>query len=181
MNLFELIKQLQHKPYQTRLRILWGSVAVAAIILISLWGYSIKHRFDNNSSQENTTVLPTIEQKYVKIERVETVPSGLKIFFTVNNQTTNILNFSGPNEIKLAIEGKTVNPSGVFDRQSKPFVQKILSKTENFGTLVFSGVQADVATLSFEDLYFEHQPEKIFMESHDLDLEELKTKQELRK
>lgn len=128
---------------------------------------------------ENET--PTQEAKYVKVERVESSNNNFKIYFSVHNTQTDILNFSSSNEVKLTASGKTIGPERIVDRQNKPFVQKILSKTENFGILIFPQINSQTAELLFEDLYFENQPDKIFKELLSLDIDELTKNQEVRK
>ncbi|MBI2355987.1 MAG: hypothetical protein HYV13_02180 [Candidatus Doudnabacteria bacterium] len=180
-----LIAKIQQKPYKVRMRMLWGATAAVALILMVIWFFSVKKAVTNIDSQDllniNRNEIPVQEAKYVKVERIEESNNSLKIFFSVNNPETDILSFSSSTEVELTTNKLTLNPVQIQDRQNKMFVQKILSKTENFGILVFSKVDSDSIKLVFKDLYFESRPDKIFSESISLNVDELKMKQELRK
>lgn len=186
MKIDALLKQLQQQPYKTRIRIMWGTTVVLAVILLSIWVFSIKKEIANLDGQnllgiQESHEAAAQEAKYVKVERIEQSSTSFKIFFSVNNMENDILNFSSNTEVELVVDDLTIQPLRILDRQNKPFVQKILSKTENFGILVFPQVDQDSLTLSFKDLYFENRPDKIFKESIPLDVSELKKNQELRK
>lgn len=179
------LKKIQQQPYRTRVRILWGTTMTVGLVLVIIWFFSVKQevsRIDNTDLlgiQENEP--PAQEAKYVKAERIEQTSTSLKILFSVNNSSNDILNFSSDSEVSLVVNGSSTNPVRILDRQNKGFVQKVLSKTENFGTLIFPKIDFSQAELIFEDLHFENEPDKIFKESLPLNFTELNKEQELRK
>src|SRR3989344_415518 len=46
----ELLKNLQQKPYKTRVKILWTAVLGAVLVLIIIWGVSVKFRARDHAS-----------------------------------------------------------------------------------------------------------------------------------
>ena len=180
----DFVTNLQKKPYHVRLRILWGTSLIVGIILVLIWIQSIN--LGIQKVKESDSILGTdfsIENtnNYIRVERVERTDKTLKILFAIKNSTSDILNFPPADEIVLSIDSQSLNPSYILDRQSKQFVQKVLSKTENFGTLIFThSAEDENAKLSFDGLYFESTPESIFSETFELDLAKLQTPQELR-
>lgn len=184
-NLKDFITKLRHKPYETRIRVLWSTTAVLGIILLVLWGYTLKSEIGNlNGTQlldlPNLDLSQDTPPKFIKVERIEETATVLKIFFSVNNDSADILNFSSVEEIELSANNTTYQPVQVLDRQNKPFVVKVLSHTENFGTLVFPPVNSDLASITFKDLHFEKQPETIFQETLKLEVAKLKKDAQLR-
>ncbi|MDP4000974.1 MAG: hypothetical protein Q8P83_01935 [bacterium] len=194
MSLHDFIRRLQDKPYNVRVRILWTTTIIVAIVLIVIWLSTVKNEItniDNNGFANLNEITDTDEPSgqtiteqntYIAVERTELNETGaFQIFFKVNNSTQDILNFSPLEQIKLEINGASLTPLQINDRQDNPFVQKILSNTENFGTLVFSQLEVNTGRLIFDELYFEQNPNKIFRESLDLDFKKLNKTQELRK
>lgn len=184
MNVRDFIKNLQNKPYETRVKILWGGVIVIGILLVFAWVFSLKSTIsglDKNSSANSAPAeTPTAKTQYITIERAETSAGNLRIYFKIKNPSNDILNFSKLEDIKLVAGGRELSPVKLLDRQNKPFVQKILSKTENFGMLTFLSEMPDEGKLSFDQLFFENQPQLIFKETSDLDFSQLVKTEELR-
>jgi len=166
------------------MRILWGSTAVAAVIVVAIWGLSLRSQIGSFNASELIDLTEKEQQeasqKFVKVERVELTAEAAKFFFTINNPTDDILNVSDINNINLDIASQALNPIKLLDRQGKTFVRKALSKTENFGILEFPPLEAADATLVFENLFFEKHPETVFKEILELDLADLQSNQELR-
>lgn len=194
MNLNDFVRGLQDKPYNIRVRILWTTTIIVAIVLIAIWLSTVKNEIanidnsgfanlDKNTDTEKSSEQTITERNtYIAVERTELDETGaFQIFFKVNNSTQDILNFSPLEQIKLEINGASLTPLQINDRQDNPFVQKILSNTENFGTLVFSQLDTDTGRLIFDELYFEQNPNEIFKESLDLDFKKLNGTWELRK
>lgn len=181
------LQNLQNKPYATKVKILWGTVSVIGTILIVIWIASLKSEINqlqpnptntaSNNSGQKTIVLAG---NYIRVERAETTDGGMKLYFAVNNTTDDILNFSKLTDIKLNVSDGNLTPIKLTDRQGKPFVQKILSHTSNFGTLLFSLKDAGVRQITFGQMYFERSPEKIFSQTIDLDFSQLKKALDLR-
>ena len=179
--LSEYISLLQQKPLHVRIRILWGTTLVLGILLIAVWGMTLKAELNSISgNQENNEPLKQTSSQYIFVERAESQDDTLTLYFRVNNPTNDILNFSKLEDIEFTVQGTTLKPSKFTDRQGQSFVQKILSHSENFGTLVFSLEEAADSSITFDDLYFESKPETIFKETLELDLEKLSQPQELR-
>lgn len=177
------IKNLQQKPYTTRLRILWTVVGITAVILIFVWSTSLKSILNISKTEDGNSRKPdeiVVKNQYLAIERAETTGDLVTIYFKVSNQSSDILNFSPLESIKLVADDKELKPIKMLDRQSNPFVQKILSKTENFGSLQFSTKTFNTGILTFGELFFESQPQNIFEEQVEFDLTKILKNQEVR-
>lgn len=176
------IKNLQQKPYTTRLRILWTVVGITAVILIIVWSTSLKSTLNISKTEDGNKkpVEVVVKNQYLEIERAETTGDLVTIYFKVSNPSSDILNFSPLDSIKLVADDHELKPIKMLDRQSNPFVQKILSKTENFGSLQFSTKTFNTGTLTFGELFFESQPQNIFEEQVEFDLTKILKNQEVR-
>ncbi len=181
----DFIKNLQEKPYATRMKILWGTVGVVAILLVAAFVFNLKsaiketgrHSFDPNAktagSQETNLKLATVE-------RVEKQGTTLKIYFNFNNDSTDILNLSKLEDITLKLKSGDVKPDQLTDRQGQAFVQKVLSHTQNFGVLTFNNVTATSGELEFDQMFFEKTPEALFSQTLDLDFNKLNSDNSVR-
>lgn len=183
MNLSNFIKNIQNKPLKTRLRIIWLTTGVCAVALVAIFIYNLKSEL--NSIDGDPLVIDKPENKestsnYTTAERADFAEGSVQIFFKVNNNTDDILNFSKLEAIKLIADDKTIEPTKITDRQGKPFFAKILSHTEVFGIITFPIGNAESGTLTLDDMFFETRPESIFQQEIDLDFEQLKKSQELR-
>ncbi|OGE73962.1 MAG: hypothetical protein A3I07_04145 [Candidatus Doudnabacteria bacterium RIFCSPLOWO2_02_FULL_42_9] len=173
------LDRLQKLPYNTRVKILWVASAIAAIGLIILFTQSIRNTVENSSGENlielnnSKTTLPNSPQEFAKVERVEQGENGLKVYFNLNNNTNDILNVSKISDISLVINDKIITAQQITDRQGKPFVQKILSKTQNFGILYFEPTNAKTAQLILSNMSLENDASNIFQQTLDLNLEEL--------
>lgn len=182
MTLEELITSLQKKPYHTRVRILWGTIAVVALVLFTLWIISIKSSITGLDTQGlvksvNTTAATQVS--FASVERAE-AGSSIKLYFNFDNPSDDILNIPILSNITLTVKGKSMNPTQITDRQGKPFVQKVLSHEQNFGILVFPTAGADSAELTFNQMFFERSPEQILSQKIELDLKKLQKTNNLR-
>ena len=183
-NLNDKIEKLQNKPYEDRVRILWTVVVIVGIILLVLWVLSLKNTFSgldtksliNTNTGQNTTEAST---QFASVERVE-LGENLKIYFNINNTTDDILNISKLENINLVVNGQTVKPKSMNDRQGAVFVQKVLSHTQNFGTLTFPATDSNQAELIFDQMFFENNQSSIFKQTMELDLDKLNKDSNLR-
>ncbi|MBX4205091.1 MAG: hypothetical protein KW788_02810 [Candidatus Doudnabacteria bacterium] len=161
----DFITNLQNKPDHIKNRIFWSTSTIAAVFVVSVWFINFKHQVQNISggsvlnlgSQTSNAAAP----HYTKIDRTEIKNGKLLIFFTVINDTSDILNFSAASDIKL----NGTAPSQITDRQGLAFVKKVLSHTENQGTLSFDDTSAKSGSVTFDNLYFEQSPDVIFSET----------------
>jgi hypothetical protein len=181
------LNRLQNQPHQTRVKILWGTVVVLGIIIVALWIVSIKSNF-NDLNPTDITKLPGVTDSnispapsvFASVERAEATPQGLKLYMNFNNSSDDILNIPALTNIKLTADNKTYNALQLLDRQGQPFVQKILSHTQNFAVLIFPSVNADTAELVLDQMFLEQAPSQIFKQTIELDLKALKTNSNLR-
>lgn len=182
MKLPDFIIQLQNKPYQTRVRILWFTTAVVALIIAALWLVSLKVSVKDINVKDLDLSLPNLQNatKYIVVERAIIEQANTKIFFKVQNSTDDILNFSTSESISLKMDNQALTPTSILDRQNKPFVQKILSNQQEFGILSFKNNELKEGQLIFDHLYFEKQPEKIFKEIISIDLNKLIKQEQVR-
>ena len=177
------INRLQNLSYKTRVRILWGTAAIAAIALIAVWSFNLRSDFKTVNTGDllgDTATGAQTQNKYVKVERISTDDQGLRIYFSIENPTDEILNFSPVDAINLEFGNAGIKPLSILNRQDQPFVQKILSHTTQFGILVFGPIEAQKATLSFGNLFFENSTQASFKETLELDLDKLNKQEELR-
>lgn len=182
------LSNLRQKPYKVRLRILWITIGVVGLILLALFALSLKNQI---AQLGNKPLLPELDNKgassfestnqHITVESVQTQNNIFKIFFKVENKTDDILNFSKAEDIKLQVDNQTLAVIRITDRQNKPFVQKILSHTSNFGVVYFPPVEALEGLLTFDSMYFERTPTTLFKETIELDFIELSKSQELRR
>jgi hypothetical protein len=179
------LDELQKKPYGTRVRILWGTTAVVAIIVIIIWGISLKASIKNTTGK--SLVTPPVsrqdqsDSQFATVESMETSKDQTKIYFNLNNPSDDILNVSPLENISLTINNETISPSALQNRQGQPFAKKILSHTQIFGVLIFPATtEGDQGTLLFERMFLEKSPDNYLKQSIDLDLNQLKTDSKLR-
>lgn len=175
----DYIAELQKKPYATRVKILWGSAAVFAVILIILWSISLKSTIKNTSGKplipQNSTAEYKNQQEttLLNVERTETSGNTLKIYFNLNNQTDDILNVSKISNVELVTDAGTFRPSKMTNRQGETFVQKVLSRTQNFGIVTFPATNEAKATLIFNEMFLEKNPNQLLKQTFELDFSKL--------
>jgi len=177
----DFISNLQKKPYETKIRILWGTGIVAGIILVVVWVFSLKNTIQNAGNEPflpttasvSGSTSPQSQTQFVSVERVEKTTSSLKIYFNLNNQTDDILNIPSVDNITLNSSGNTTHPVTILDRQSQPFAQKVLSHTQVFGILAFPATPDTQGTLTFDQMFMERTPDQIFQQQLILDFKKL--------
>ena len=173
------LQKLQNQSQQTKLKVLWSTVAAAAIVLVVIVSLSIKSSVKNVDGQNpfqaaGQTAGETLPNRdVVKVESIDSSAAGLKIYFNIENDTDDILNVPDATNIQLAIGGQILNPTAIDDRQSGPFVKKVLSHTQDFGVLVFAPAPANRGTLNFNQMFFEQSPNNLFQQQLDLDFQQL--------
>lgn len=183
MNTKKILNRIQQLPFETRYRILWISGIAAAAILIGIWIVSLKAEINRLDSSEFIPSLGQIrhEQKYVKAEWTEISANKLLVYFKVTNNTNDILNFAQTDNIKLQVKDREIAAENLTDRQNRPFVKKILSKTENYGILIFPRIDADEGNLLVDQMYFEMKPDQAISEKLELNFKDLNQALQLRK
>jgi hypothetical protein len=174
----DIIRKIQDKPYETRVRILWATVGIAGIVLVAIFVFNTKNSLKDVDGKElinidvpSTTAMT--QTPYASVERVERTEKVLKIYFNFNNPTDDILNVSKLSDISLSFDNSKLNPKNITDRQGQAFVQKILSHTQNFGILVFDPINSGQVTLTFDQMSLEKNPNNIFRQELNLNLDEL--------
>jgi len=183
MNKF--LNSLQNKPYETRIKILWGTTIVIGVLIIVVWATTIKGTFKNNGP---ITIAPVVNQSrgnqteigLIKIERAEKTGESLKIYFNLYNDTDDILTFSKAENIILKTNDSSVPATSALDRQGLPLVQKILSRTQIFGTLLFNTATDPNPELSFNGMFFEKEPDLTLKQTFQLDIPSLEKTTEVR-
>lgn len=178
------LSELQKKPYETRVKILWGTTAVAAIVIIVIWTFTLKDTVGNigpisltPSGQINKN---QSEISVITIERAERINNNLRIYFNINNATDDILTFSKLEDVELELSSGKKQPISLLDRQGLPLVQKVLSHTQIFGTLIFDNTEETEATLKFNNMFFEKAPDNTLMQTLPLNLQTLIQNSEVR-
>ena len=185
LNPEELIDNLQKKPYATRVKILWGSIIVVALILVLVWILGLRSTIGHLDTADliktpTKTLNNSTPVNYGQVEWAQSDAGGLKIFFNFNNQTQDILNVPALSNISLDINGSAVTPIKITDRQGNPFVQKVLSHTQNFGILVFPRTPDGTGSLTFDQMFFELFPDRLLSQEIDIDLKKLEKTGKLR-
>jgi len=182
----DYIAELQKKPYATRVKILWGTTATFAVMLVVIWSLSLKSTIKNSSGQPlvpQNSGAADVDQKetnFLNVERTEIAGNTLKIYFNLNNQTDDILNVSKIADIELSTEAGILRPTKMVDRQGQTFVQKILSHTQNFGVLLFPTTSELEATLTFNEMFLEKNPDQLLKQSIELDFSKLNQDSQVR-
>jgi len=181
----DFITNLQKKPYETKVRILWGVSLTIGIILIVVWLGSLKNMISNTSGQAVVTTNPLpISTKsqilFIKVERVEKTTTALKIYFNINNPTDDILNIPSGDNVTLNSAGANTHPQTLLDRQSQPFAKKILSHTQMFGILVFPATPDTQGTLTFDQMFMEQTPDQKLSQELFLDFARLNQNPQVR-
>jgi hypothetical protein len=180
------LNELQNKPYETRVRILWVTVGVIAVAIFIIWVMSVKSDISKLDTK-NLLTIPTQSTNsnqtavnYVNIERAEVAGQNLKLYFNFNNTTDDILNISKLTDITFNIDNQQINPTQILDRQGQTFVQKVLSHKQDFGILVFLNPHATTGTISFNQMFFEQTPDQKLTQTINIDLKQLEQLTKLR-
>lgn len=182
----DYIAELQKKPYATRVKILWGTVVVFAVLLLIIWSLSLKATIKNSSGQplipqnSGNTDIDQTEVSFLSVERSEVAGNILKLYFNLNNQTDDILNVSKIADIELKTPAGIIKPTKITDRQGMTFVQKILSHTQNFGVLTFPATTETKASLTFNEMFLEKNPDQLLKQTVELDFSKLNQDSQVR-
>ncbi len=181
----DFIKNLQEKPYATRMKILWGTVGVVTVLLIVIFVFNLKSAIKQTGGPTFNPTTPGANSeetslKLATVERVEKDGTTLKVYFNFNNETDDILNLSKLEDITLKIKEGDLKPEQLTNRQGQTFVQKVLSHTQNFGILTFRNVSSASGTLVFDQMFFEKTPEQLFSQSLELDFNKLNSNNPVR-
>jgi hypothetical protein len=178
------IHKLQEQPYETRVKILWVVVAIVAVILLVLIVTSIKDTISNVGGNlvqiEAAKFVPDSPVAYASVERVEANDKTLKVYFNLNNSGNDILNVPKLAEITFSVGNNVFRPQKITDRQGNPFVQKVLSHTQNFGILFFPAVNGTKGTLLFDQMSLEQATSNVFQQKIWLDLNQLSKNSQVR-
>jgi hypothetical protein len=187
MNLKQFVKNLQHKPLQTRVRILWGVTGVIGLALIVLFFTSLGNNINKLNSSDfdffqdnNNNESAVASNNHIQVEWVERGDGKTKIFFKITNNTSTILNFSKLTDVTLKYRDIVINAQQLTNRQGSPFDLKMLSRSESYGIAIFEDVDVDEVVLKFDQLFFENQDQLIFSEELPLNLKELNKSVEIR-
>ncbi|OGE89105.1 MAG: hypothetical protein A3J07_00920 [Candidatus Doudnabacteria bacterium RIFCSPLOWO2_02_FULL_49_13] len=171
-----LLERLQNQPYETRVKILWITTVVIAIGLLIIWTVNLKSTIKNSDGQSAPPQEPAsseLTNQFLGVERVERIAGSLKIYFTLKNETNDILNVSKTDDISLTVDEGSLHPGSLLDRQGQPLAQKVLSHTQIFGIMNFKATNDKTGVLSFDNLFLEKNPDKIFRQELDLDFDKL--------
>lgn len=175
MSFSDFITNIQNRPYETRVKILWGCVVIIGVGLIALWVFDIKRQ---NNQLNTSDFLATFKQQesehYFAAEWAEEKNDKLYIYFKVTNNSKDILNTATLENIVYKTSAGDKAPEKILDRQQQPFVKKVLSNTENYGTLIVPMTADKTAEVVFKNIFFESSPGQIFSETLKLDIEKLK-------
>lgn len=155
---------------------MWGSSVIATALVVSVWFVSFKQDVKQLSGAGLVNLPQEIitTTHYLNIESAEIKDNRTYLYFSIKNDTANILNFSDPSNIEFSINKQIVKPASITDRQAKPFAQKILSNSQNFGILVFNQALSGRGDISFNNLAFEQGSGTIFKEVITVDLSKLR-------
>ncbi len=174
----------QSLPYGTRVKMFWAIFILVAVGLTYLIIQSIKSTIINaggNLTKIENTKSEQSPIDFASVERVEISDTGLKIYFNFYNPTSDILNISKLADIRLRTGNITMNAQKVTDRQGKTFVQKVLSRTQNFGIVYFPNPETSEADLIFDDMSLERNFTSLFQQTIKLKFDELNKPSNVRK
>ncbi len=180
----KIVSYLQTRSYQTKGRILAAAIAVTMIGLGTVWINNLKHKFAdistpdlNLSSLQPGQVLGA--SNFITLEATEVREGKRYIYFKVENNTDEILNFPSKDKISLKVGNQTLEPEAVQTRQQQPFVVKVLNKTTNFGVMVFPEFKEDKGELTIRELNLE-QKNEFSQQTIKIDFDKLNPLEELR-
>jgi hypothetical protein len=175
------LDRLQGLSHSAKIRVILAVAVVSIAGLGAIWAKdatSIFSSIDPESIIPNGSVLSATN--YVTLEAFEESDGKHYLHFRVQNNTSDILNFPKSDLISLQINGRTVHPEKVTDRQQMPFVSKVLSNSTVYGILEFGKLDGNGGILEFDEMFFESQPSNVFRESVEVDLSDLPPVEELR-
>ena len=154
---------------------------ICGIIIIVIWILNLKNTL---KSTDGKSILTTQDSSKVAsaetdldllgVESVQRSGSQVKIYFNINNQTDDILNVPSLDNITFRDNNNSAHPQQLTDRQGSAFVKKVLTHTQNFGILTFTTINDEKGTLTFDQMFFEKNPEQIFKQILDLEFDKLK-------
>lgn len=174
----EFIKNLQNKPAEVRNRLFVGSSAIAIVLVVGIWFMNFKHDVKNlavSSATSNSTVQSA--PHYVSVDAKESKGSQTLVYFSIKNDTTDILNLPKSSDIKLQIGDKSYAPNKLTDRTGNDFVVKALSNSQVFGIAAFDSVSGSNGQITFDNLFFEQSASTIFKETLNINLNKLSAPQ----
>ncbi len=159
------------------MRILWLTTIAAAIIILAIWSVGFKKEFAqiNGSAASNQITVTTPQVAalhYLKVDGSEVTNGKLLVYFSLDNDSNDILDAPKTSQIKLTDGRDTYTPSAVSDRQSQPYPQKVLSHSQAFGILTFDQTNIKKADLTFDSMFFENSQDKTFKETATIDTDQ---------
>jgi hypothetical protein len=201
MTVSEVIKKLQTRPYEERMRVFWVISILSALAVIAAWvalgSFAPKGPSGANelvqSWQEGAKSAGrgfTEMQRQISEQKIRaSLPEGhavkmidfdanagtglLTIDLEINNPTSDILNLAGADRTNVYLQdGATrLMPQKFVTSSGQAVPGKILSNTKISAQAVFDRPQEKTVILNLADLYFESQPNAKFTESFELALD----------
>jgi hypothetical protein len=201
MSVYELVKKLQTRPYEERMRVFWVVSILGGLLVVGVWitlgSFTPKMPGSTNellqSWQEgakNAGVGFTEMQKQIAEQPVRALlldghavklisyavsadASVLTVDLEINNPTDDILNLQDANRSNFfLVDGENVvAPQKFVTDADQPVPVKILSKTKIAARATFARPTANNVVLKFTDLTLESKPTIHFEETFDLSLD----------
>jgi hypothetical protein len=175
------LEYLQSRSDQTKSKIITSVVIILIIVLGSFWLFNLKGITRGDllpSGEEQGSVLSATNR--ISIESMETKNDKRYLYFKIENNTSDILNFAPMDKITLNVGSELLKLENIVDRQRMPFVKKVLSNQTLYGILIFPNFEGKTGTLTFDNMYFESNQSQIFKETSTVDFSKLKPLEELR-
>src|SRR6185436_16606546 len=112
--MMDFIKNLQQKPVEFRMRVLWLTTVVLGVIIFAAWMFGLKQEFKYSDRQSilgsNVQTSQTSSTHYITVEAADIVDGKFLLYFYTKNDTHDILNFSRSENISLIVNNKEYKP-----------------------------------------------------------------------
>lgn len=184
MKLNQINEYLQTRSDRTKNRIILFVVILAALGFGYLWINSLSGNFGDLSAD---SIIPKGDsgaevstQKFISLEAKENKDGKTYIYFKIENPTDDILNFSATDDIFIRTESRDIEAEKITNRQNQEFVRKVLSKTTNYGVITFPQLTPAESIIIFDIMFLEQNPNNIFKEELEFNIENLDEVGELR-
>jgi hypothetical protein len=198
MTVYEIVKKIQNRPYEERMRVFWFVSAAGFLLVAAVWialgSFSPKLPSDTNQlaqewqkGTENAKRGFTEMQRQISEQKVRALlPDGRAVTMTnyavnantglltveleINNPTSDILNITDANQTNVyLVDGDNrLVPQSFVLDTGQAVPQKLLNHTSISVQTVFSKPQEKTFTLYLTGLSFENNPDSKFTESFEL-------------
>lgn len=185
MKFSQALEYLRSRSDRTKTKIAAVAIVLTVIILGGIWMATISNSLGgfgaDDLSIDTSTPNPVSDTQHVIVEAADTKNGKTYIYFKLENPNDDILNLPKADGISIQVGNRIYNADAITNRQNQPFPVKALNQTTNYGIVTFPEFNLKGnATMTFDNMSFEHSNQSIFKEHIDVDLSKLGPIEELR-